>query len=317
MSETWKNHQTFLYIGTADYHFMILKNIELLRRLYPEADVVVYDWGDGDGRRSDTVFPKGVEVIDWADRVKDTWPLMEIYSEKRRIEIGKAVNSRQDGSFSRRFNKFFLKRFPHSRIARKVVERGIRYENMLVHKSYNMRDCSRRLAGKPFFLLDADAYLVDRIDEVFDGDPDVILPMIDPAIHGWDYNDCHGLSTGVMGFNGSGGARDAFLSEWYAAIEKNDEWLRELAAVNRLVKAKDASIFDGLGMNTLTFEGREVKFRTIENDVYNCYFNYQDTPPDFGRVKILHLAGIVQRKHLFPEYIAKVEEVLDKRLENM
>ena len=125
------------------------------------------------------------------------------------------------------------------------------------------------------------------------------------------------MSTGVMAFNGSGGARDAFLSEWYAAIEKNDEWLRELAAVNRLVKAKDASIFDGLGLNTLTFEGREVKFRTIENDVYNCYFNYQDTPPDFGRVKILHLAGIVQRKHLFGEYIAKVEEVLDKRLETM
>ncbi len=317
MTETWKDGQTFLYIGTADYHFMILKNIELLRRVYPEADVVVYDWGDGDGGRSDTVFPKKVEVIDWADRVKDTWPLMEIYNEKRQIEIGKSVNSRQDGTFSRRFNKFFLKRFPHSRIARKVVERGIRYENMLMHKSYNMQDCSQRLAGKPFFLLDADAYLVDRIDEVFDGDPDVILPMIDPAIHDWDYNNCHGLSTGVMGFNGSGDARDAFLSEWYAAIERNDEVLRELAAVNRLVKAKDAKLFDGLGLNTLTFEGRKVKIRTIENNVYNCYFNYQDTPADFDRVKILHLAGIVQRKRLFPKFIGAVEEVLNKRLENM
>ena len=206
MSATWKDAQTFLFIGTGDYHFMILKNIELLRRVYPDADVVVYDWGDGDGTPSDTVFPKGVEVIDWSGRVKDPWPLMDIYNETRRIEIGKTYNSRQDGSLSRRFNKFFLKRYPNSSVARKRIAQGIRYENMLIHKSYNMQDCSRRLAGKPFFLLDADAYLVDRIDEVFDGDPDVILPMIDPAIHCWDYNDCHGLSTGVMAFNGSGGA---------------------------------------------------------------------------------------------------------------
>ena len=78
MTESRNDDLTFVYLGTVDYHFLIQKNIKLLRRLYPEADVVVYDWGDGDGRRSDTVFPKGVEVIDWADRIKDTWPLMEI-----------------------------------------------------------------------------------------------------------------------------------------------------------------------------------------------------------------------------------------------
>ena len=317
MTETWKDSQTFLYLGTEDYHFMILKNIELLRRLYPEAGIVVYDWGDGDGKRSDTVFPKGVEVIDWAGRVKDTWPLMAIYNEERRIEIGKTVNSRQPPGLARRFNKFCLKRFPNSRVARRTVARGIRYENMLIHKSYNMQDCSRRLAGKPFFLLDADAFLVDRIDEVFDGDPDVILPMVDPSMHSWEYNFCSGLSTGTMGFNGSDGARDAFLGEWYAAIAENDEWLRELAALNRLIKAKDARFFDGLGLSTLTFEGRDVKIRTIENDVYNCYFNVQDTPPDFDRVKILHLSGLVEQKKLFPKFIADVEEVLEKRLEAM
>ena len=34
-------------------------------------------------------------------------------------------------------------------------------------------------------------------------------------------------------------------------------------------------------------------------------------------VKVLHLAAIVQRKHLFPKFIGAVEEVLNKRLENM
>ena len=81
------------------------------------------------------------------------------------------------------------------------------------------------------FLVDADAYLVDRIDEIFDGDPDVILPMMSPENHSWDYNNCQGLNTGVMGFNGRTAARDAFLRDWYEAIEGNDEWLRELVAL--------------------------------------------------------------------------------------
>jgi len=308
-----KDGLTFIYLGTTDYHFMIKKNIELLRLLYPESGVIVYDWGDREGRPGDGDFPAGTEVVNWTKRLKDTWPLSEIYGEERLIDMAKRFNSRIDGSFKLRFNKFFLKRFPKAPPAKKIIAEALRYDNLLLHKSYNMKEASKHLAGKPFFLVDADAYLVEPIDEIFDGDPDVILPMIDPAIHGWDYNDCHGLSTGVMGFNGSGPARDAFLNDWYRAIEGNDEWLRELAAVNRMIYDQDPSFFDDWGLTTLKFEGQDVKVRTIENEVYNCYYNYRDTPADFDRVKILHLAGIAQRMHLFPKYFGAVQEILEKR----
>lgn len=305
---------TFVYLGTTDYHFMILKNIELLRRVYPGCRIMVYDWGDGNGEKSGTVFPAGVEVIDWSDRVKDTWPLMDVYGEKRLIEIGKAYNSRLPGGFRRRATKFFLKRFPGSAIARRRIAQGVRYENLLVHKSYNLRDCSRRLSGKRFFLMDADAYLVDRIDEIFAGDPDVIVPMAEREVHRWDYNNCHGLSTGVMGFGARTAARDAFLGEWYDAVAGNDEWLRELAAMNRLMKSKDPGFFDDWGLRVVRFRQVDVKIRTIENRVYNCGYNYEGAPADFDRVKILHLAGIAQRPHLFEQFIGKVEEVLARRL---
>jgi hypothetical protein len=309
-----RDDPTFVYLGTTDYHFMLLKNIELLRVLYPSARILVYDWGDAEGTPSGTAFPKDVEVVNWSGRIRDTWPLMSVYNENRLIEIGKTFNSRHQAGFLRRTYKFFLKRFPHSPLAQKRIAQGLRYENMLIHKSYNMMDCSKRLAGRPFFLIDADAYLVDRIDEIFDGDPDVILPMIDPAIHKWEYNNCQGLSTGVMGFNGSGDARDAFLSEWYDAIAGNDEWLRELAAVNRLIRAKDEGFFADWGLRTVPFKGRDVKIRTVDNDVYNCYFNHQELTPNFERAKILHLAGLVHREHRFPEFIGKVEEILYRRL---
>ena len=53
----------FVFIGTQDYHFMINKNIDLLRRVYPGSRVVVYDWGDWGGNPSGTEFPNDARVI--------------------------------------------------------------------------------------------------------------------------------------------------------------------------------------------------------------------------------------------------------------
>ena len=100
------NDFTFVFFGTQNYHFMILKNIELLRLIYPIAHILIYDWGDGYGKPSATVFPRDTEVIQWHDRIMDTWPLMDIYDETRLVEIGKTFNSRKENSISKRFTKF-------------------------------------------------------------------------------------------------------------------------------------------------------------------------------------------------------------------
>ncbi len=313
MIDDQPDNLTFVFIGTQDYHFMINKNIELLGRVYPGFPVVVYDWGDGCGNPSGTKFQNDVEVIDWRERIMDTWDLMKIYSATRRVEIGKAFNSRLGRGVGTRVNKFFLKRFPNSSQAKSAIERGLRYENLLLHKSYNLQHCSKHLAEKRFFLIDADAFLVERIDEIFEGEPDIILPMGAPEMHCWNYNNCHGLSTGVMGFSNRTNVRDAFLSEWFDAIRGNDEWLRELAAMNRMIKFKSANFFNDWKLTTLTFGSQDARILTVENDVYNCVYNYQDKPKDISRAKILHLAGIAQQPNLFPEYISYVEAELSVR----
>ena len=103
----------FVYFGTRDYHFLIRKNIELLRRLYPNADVLVYDWGDENGRPSHSTFQSGVEVVSWSERVADTMELLDPLGADGLNELAKAFNSRERASLKRRFNKFFLKRYPN------------------------------------------------------------------------------------------------------------------------------------------------------------------------------------------------------------
>lgn len=310
------NEITFVFIGTQDYHFMILENIRLLRKLYPTSPVLVYDWGDDDGKPSGTTFPEDVEIIDWTSRVGDTLYLLDIYDLNHKIELGKALNSREGNSWVRRAIKFFLKRFPGSIISKRAVERALRYENLLLHKSYMLQDCSERLAGRRFFLLDADAYLVDYVDDIFDENADVILPRDPSEKLCWDINQCSGISTGIVAFGPNREARDAFLSEWYSAIENNAEHLRELAALTRLIKDKAPALLDDFTTLPVNFGRETVRIRMVPNDIYNRVHSFHQRCTDFSSAKIVHLPGIAQRPHLFSQYLQDVEGVLLKNIES-
>ena len=138
----------FIYFGTHDYHFLIRKNIELLRRLYPNADVLVYDWGDENGRPSNSTFQSGVDVVSWSDRVSDTMELLDPLGADGLNELARAFKSRERVSVKRRFNKFLLKKFPGSGPARAILDRAMRYENLLLHKCYALGDCARRVGER-------------------------------------------------------------------------------------------------------------------------------------------------------------------------
>ncbi len=317
MSNNNSDDPLFVFFGTGDYHFLIRKNIELLRSLYPNADVLVYDWGDENGRSSGGSFPPGVEVVDWSGRIADTMGLLDALGKPGLNELAKAFNSRERASFTRRINKFFLKRFPNSPPARNVLAQAMRYENLLLHKCYALGDCARRIGERRFFFLDADAYLVERLDGVYDGDPDVIMPMLEPEKQRWEPNTCHALSDGIMGFGADVKARTAFLDAWYAALETNTERLRVIASLSRVVevreKNRDTGVLESWTLGTVDFDGVPVKIRTIPNHIYNSVLNHEYDGGDLSKVKVLHLSGVAQNQALFDRFIGIVEDVLEQR----
>lgn len=316
-SNTAPDDLLFVFFGTGDYHFLIRKNIELLRRLYPNTDVLVYDWGDEAGRPSGAAFPAGVEVIDWSERIADTMGLLDALGKPGLNELAKAFNSRERASFKRRINKFFLKRFPNSPPARHVLDQAMRYENLLLHKCYALGDCARRIGERRFFFLDADAYLVEPLDGVYDGDPDVIMPMLEPEKQRWEINTCHALSDGIMGFGADVKARTAFLDAWYAALKTNTEKLRVIASLSRVVEAReknrDSGVLDAWKMGVVDFDGIPIKIRTIPNYIYNSVLNHEYDGGDLDSVKVLHLSGVAQNQELFERFIAIVEAVIEQR----
>jgi hypothetical protein len=305
----------FVFFGTDDYHFLIRKNIELLRRLYPKADVLVYDWGDKSGRPSGSSFPNDVEVIDWSGRIADTMGLLDALGETGLNDLAKAFNSRERASFKRRINKFFLKRLPNSSPSRSVLEQAMRYENLLLHKCYALGDCARRVGERRFFFLDADAYLVERLDDLYEGDPDVIMPMLERKDQHWEQNNCHALNDGIIGFGADIKARTIFLDAWYKTLDSNIETLRVIASLSRMVKAREADshIFDAWQLATVDFDGVPVKIRTIPNHIYNSVLNHEYDGGDLDAIKVLHLSGVAQNQELFERFIGIVEDVLQQR----
>ena len=307
----------FVYFGTHDYHFLIRKNIELLRRLYPNADVLVYDWGDENGRPSNSTFQSGVDVVSWSDRVSDTMELLDPLGADGLNELARAFNSRERVSVKRRFNKFFLKKFPGSGPARAILDRAMRYENLLLHKCYALGDCARRVGERPFFFLDADAYLVEDLDVVYEGAPDVIMPSLEPEKQLWEPNRCHALSDGIMGFGADVLARTAFLDEWYKSLATTTEKLRVIASLSRMVEERvrgtEDNVLDSWGVGTVDFNGTPVKIRTIPNHIYNSVLNHEYDGGDLESVKVLHLSGVAQNQELFERFIAIVEDTIEQR----
>ena len=305
----------FVFFGTDDYHFLIRKNIELLRRLYPKADVLVYDWGDKFGHPSCSSFPSDVEVINWSGRIVDTMGLLDALGETTRFELAKAFNSRDQASFRRRFNKFFLKRYPKSSPSRRILGQAMRYENLLLHKCYALGDCARRVGERRFFFLDADAYLVERLDDLYEGDPDIIMPMIERKKQNWEQNNCHALSDGIMGFGADVKVRTAFLDAWYKSLDSNIETLRVIASLSRMVKSRDTNshVLEDWKLATVDFDGVPVRIRTIPNHIYNSVLNYEYDGGDLSAVKVLHLSGVAQNQELFERFIGIVENILQQR----
>ena len=91
----------------------------------------------------------------------------------------------------------------------------MRYENLLLHKCYALGDCARRVGERPFFFLDADAYLVEDLDVVYEVRPTSSCRAWSPK-NNFGNQPLHALSDGIMGFGADVVARTAFLDEWYS-----------------------------------------------------------------------------------------------------
>ncbi|MHA1598827.1 MAG: putative nucleotide-diphospho-sugar transferase [Alphaproteobacteria bacterium] len=289
----------FLTAGDANYYFLLRENCVQVRALYPDARILVYDFGlqAAQATALEEDFPP-LQVIDWRAQIDDIDDFSANVTDTQRHKLALAFNARKQGA-AKRLRKFILKRFPESGISKAIEAKALRFENLLAQKIRCMRDASERVGAEPLVFLDADAMLFKPIDDVFDDDAaDVTVTVIDKI--SWEYNFCFVLNSGVIFFGPNVEARDALLDGWWRATLLNEEWLREQTALVRMLEAAGGrQMFRGGQTENLKIGDAHVRVHVAACSEFNFYDMENIEPQDFPDARIYHFTGRRQQPAMF------------------
>jgi hypothetical protein len=296
---------TFVIMGSGKYYPLLSQNIDQIRKVYADARVLVYDWGDQRGRASFRHAAAGVEVIDWTARISDVDALAATIPERQRIELAISYNARFTRTLAQRLRKAVLKRWPQSLLARPLIRAGLVFENMLVQKVPCMIDASNRVGAERMVFLDADAFLARPLDDLFAGhDFDAAVTLM--ARPNWDRDRCSVVNSGVIFFGPRPEPRLAFLSAWNEAVGRCTEWLREQTALVRMLAEPAPDLFTPWNTAEVAVNGQTVRLLALACAEFNN--TDRDTAFD-GHARVIHLANTAHNQAVVREFLARIAAI--------
>jgi hypothetical protein len=260
----------FVTMGDAKYFRTVLFSARQSARFYPDRTFLLYDWGFDEDQLSELRALPGVEIRDWRDRLVDADRLFPPRSPFRR------------------FVRKHLLRDRDLRIPRSQWQR----ELLLDEKCYCLLDAAADMDGS-FLFLDADAFIVNRVDELFAPGSDVVVTLrpqheIEAARRRGSVGD---LNSGVICFNGDRPTMVAFITEWIKEmhiLNLRRHLLSEQSALARLILSADPDAFRQPEHRAeLKLGGFTIRCRIVQTEHYNYNAVESGFDPEVNR--ILHL----------------------------
>jgi hypothetical protein len=259
-------------MADARYFRTVLLSVRQSARFYPDRRFLLYDWGFETPQIDRLRDLPGIEIRPWRDRLIDPSRLFPPRSPFR--------------AFVRRH----LLRDPDLRIP---LDQW-RKELLLDEKCYCLLDAAVRIDG-PFLFLDADAFIVNRVDELCAPSADVVVTLrprgeIDAARRRGSVGD---LNSGVIAFNGGREKSFAFITEWIKEmhlLNLRRHLLSEQTALARLILRSDPGAFRRPeGQVDLSIGGLAIRCRIVPTARFN--YNAVENGFDPEQNRILHLKG--------------------------
>lgn len=281
------------FMSQADEKFFktIDLSIRQAARFYPHAPFYVYDWGFTVQQAAQLRQRKNVVLVDWKDRFVEISAAQKIDWKATVLELAKL-----QGNILTILKRFIL----HYVLFRKELWGSLEekvattrhVETLLYNKPFCMLDCLNRHRG-PMLCLDADAFLIAPVDELFANDFDVGVTVRRPHEISFQFNKCQVLNSGVLAFGSRYPLNAAFVRQWIQRMETTFEYLVEQTSLTRLIHSENPEIFEARhNTGTVTSPTGQIVVKTFPCDVYN--FNWIEEGIDSSAIKILHLKG---RRH--------------------
>lgn len=300
---------TFVLMGNHKYYHLIDLNIARIHAVYPQARVIFYDWGNED--YTPAYVPKAhadkIRMVDWGQSIKDISALEAQFTWAQQVDMAIRYNARFQRSLSQRVRKKILKSMPASPWGRPLVRAGLVFENMLTQKIPCMIDASARIGDAPMVFLDADAFLLRKIDEVTGRDDfDVGLTFINQRC--FDENKCNVINSGVLFFGRRAEQRRIFLSAWNQACQSCTEWLKEQTSMVRMLQAKAPRLFQTSQACDVDFDALTVTVQPLPLAVYNNTDHACLQGADESLPAIVHFANTAHNDAYFRQLSAQLED---------
>ncbi len=252
--------------GDQRYFHLLKANCGQIRKIYPHARIIVYDFGLKAGQQAELKQQAEAEIIDWRAQLNDISLVQQRISPEQIHALALGFNARYTG-IVKRLRKAVLKRFPHSAFSKQYQIKALRFENLMLQKIKCMQDAAERFIGEPFVFLDADALPFEPFDEIFESDADITVTLIGGKLS-WEFNRCIVLNSGVIFFGSRDDARREFLQGWWNRALVTDEWLREQTALVRFIASHAPDAFVENTASAIDLETGPIRLRMVPCDRY-------------------------------------------------
>jgi hypothetical protein len=266
----------FITYGDEKYFKSIKLSISQTKRFYPESNFYVYDIGFTKKQKDFFNSQKNVVLIEWKTN----------YSEEEFSGFLRHIIQRIPKLNS------ILKKICHNPDM-PLTNKNFIKEYLLSIKVNCILDAATRSNENPLIFLDGDAFLINKIDEIFKDEYDIgvtIREDISVSTKKVDYE----VNSGVIILNTSKYKKIMFVNKWMqnsVKLSLNNVALIEQTALNRLAKSsfgKDfPKNFNKLG--ELKIAGERIKIKLFPNEGYN--YNHLERGYDKEKNKILHCKG--------------------------
>jgi len=257
-------------MGDAKFFSTVLFSIFQAAKHYPDSTFILYDWGfEPEQKKKLLQFPS-VTLINWTDRL---------------VEANRVF--RRDKGI-KHFLKAKVLRHPDVRRPLNEWQR----EFLLDEKCYCILDACIR-GEDSFLFLDADAFLVNRIDELISTRNDVMITLrpLHEIEEARKRGSRHDINSGVIFFNKDKIKTLTFIIEWIKEMNilnlQRHPLSEQTALSNLVLRGNIDSYSEGKGDVDIPIGDLIVTCGIVSTDTYN--YNSIEDGFDPEKNRILHL----------------------------
>lgn len=281
----------FVTIGDKNFFRTIIFSVRQVKKLYPESKFYIYDWGFTDKQIDKINNHNNTTIIRWEKKFIDLNIQFNNFFQKLGVVYG--INNIKG-----------LIRYIIKTKSRDNYLNFIKREMKFANKLFCLLDICKK-SKENFIFLDGDAFLINRIDELFNMDFDIGVTLRRKREINLEKGNCMGLNAGVIIFKG-GAKNRTFLDFWKSQMLRTNECFVEQTSLTRIIEKIDKNIFDNYyNEGALTLSDQKIKIKIFPCEVYN--YNWIEEGFNKEKNKILHFKGGRHSKEKFNNLIKELE----------